>query len=652
MAFQSSLQADTLPTKAEITKLYVASFKRAPDAGGLQYWFNTRLTLKEIATYFFDSPEMQEEYPPGSTTQDFVEAVYLNLFNRPSDPGGLAYWVNVIDKGWITRADLILYAIDTDSDSDAVILANKTEVGLAFATAGLSDPDDTRDIMADITDNRSTVFAALRTIEEKSSIIHEVTNIAEFRKALEDSALNCSSDVIILDKGVYDTTSDGEGTFAFADTEGYNLTVRAKDGLSKEDVVLDGNHKSTVFDIRITNSKSVFFLENVTLVQGTEKLSTGGYANGGGIYTINSLMLKNVKIYFSGAGYGGAIYMNSLSQDSEKYFMRIEDSNISNNTSVNTGGAIVAYNIGKVELVNTIISGNKALLTGSKILDLRVSELVTVDNCTISNNISEKNGIFDTINIHVKKSEISNNQSSGWYLLRGSNIIMEDSIIKNNTTRYSGIISASTNTISWKDTKMSVFKRNKFLNNQVRDYQVLHHGAFDFGDSILVNNLFQNNLTDDGNHAMVTLASGYVVNNTFYQNTDTAWHINGVLGFGGTIINTIFNDEEVTNEILFSSDSNLYNSYVDYAKLSGTYTVIKKDNKKPSYGDISMTDNGELQSDSIAIDTGLNPESAKFKELIGNDADYQVILDALKTDLLGNSRIVNGVIDMGAIEYR
>jgi len=69
MAFQSSLQAsNAVPTKEEITKLYVASFKRAPDAGGLQYWFNSGFTLKEIARYFFDSSEMQEEYPSNSTT--------------------------------------------------------------------------------------------------------------------------------------------------------------------------------------------------------------------------------------------------------------------------------------------------------------------------------------------------------------------------------------------------------------------------------------------------------------------------------------------------------------------------------------------------------------------------------------------------------
>ncbi len=165
MVFQTSLQASaSAPTKEEITKLYVASFNRAPDTGGLQYWVDLKLTLKEIATYFFDSTEMQETYPPSSTTEDFVEAVYLNLFNRESDAAGLAYWIKEIDLGHITRADLILFAIDTDSDNDATIMNNKKDIGLAFAEAGLDDIWSAICVMARITDDVATVTTSTETI--------------------------------------------------------------------------------------------------------------------------------------------------------------------------------------------------------------------------------------------------------------------------------------------------------------------------------------------------------------------------------------------------------------------------------------------------------------------------------------------------------
>jgi len=55
LAFQVTLQARTTPTLENTTKLYVATFNRAPDAGGLEYWANDAgLDLEGIAQSFFD----------------------------------------------------------------------------------------------------------------------------------------------------------------------------------------------------------------------------------------------------------------------------------------------------------------------------------------------------------------------------------------------------------------------------------------------------------------------------------------------------------------------------------------------------------------------------------------------------------------------
>ena len=48
----------TQPNNTSVAKLYVATFDRAPDSAGLDYWVNlSGLSLEEIATSFFDQPE-------------------------------------------------------------------------------------------------------------------------------------------------------------------------------------------------------------------------------------------------------------------------------------------------------------------------------------------------------------------------------------------------------------------------------------------------------------------------------------------------------------------------------------------------------------------------------------------------------------------
>ena len=165
LAFQTSLQAGTTPTQENVTKLYVATFNRAPDAGGLDYWVNgAGLDLGGIAKSFFDQPETQQTYPPSATTTEFVEAIYHNLFNRASEQAGLNYWVAELDSGRIARSVFIQAVINGAQDTeefgnDATILANKTTIGLAFADAGLDDTEEAKKIMLTITDKYNSVTA-------------------------------------------------------------------------------------------------------------------------------------------------------------------------------------------------------------------------------------------------------------------------------------------------------------------------------------------------------------------------------------------------------------------------------------------------------------------------------------------------------------
>jgi hypothetical protein len=153
----------TAPTQESVTKLYIATFKRAPDSAGLNYWLNdSKLELEAIATSFFDQPESVEEYPATASNGDFINAIYKNLFNRSPDSKGFNYWLNELDRGSIEKSFFILAVVNGALDSDAQILQNKTAVGLVFASKNNSNVEDAKNIMKDIDENSSTVSDALK----------------------------------------------------------------------------------------------------------------------------------------------------------------------------------------------------------------------------------------------------------------------------------------------------------------------------------------------------------------------------------------------------------------------------------------------------------------------------------------------------------
>ncbi len=160
-------------TQAEVAKLYVATFNRAPDAGGLSYWTNTGMSIENIAQSFFDQSETQTLYPSGTTNSSFVTSVYANLFNRAPDTDGLNYWVQELDNGNITKQNFILAVINgaqnTAVSQDATILTNKQTVGMYFSGQGLNDVAKATQVMTDIDDSDASVLSAYTLVDNHAS---------------------------------------------------------------------------------------------------------------------------------------------------------------------------------------------------------------------------------------------------------------------------------------------------------------------------------------------------------------------------------------------------------------------------------------------------------------------------------------------------
>lgn len=150
----------SIATQGNIAELYVATFNRAPDAAGLDYWDNTGMSIEDIAQSFFDQTETQALYPTGTTTTDFVMAVYQNLFNRAPDQAGLDYWSIQLSSHDISNQNFILAVTNGALGSDATILQNKKTVGLTFANYGLSDVALAHTVMANVDATTVSVDAA------------------------------------------------------------------------------------------------------------------------------------------------------------------------------------------------------------------------------------------------------------------------------------------------------------------------------------------------------------------------------------------------------------------------------------------------------------------------------------------------------------
>jgi len=179
MFFILTLNA-TVTTNDNVTKLYVATFKRAPDASGLNYWVNTSgLSLESVADSFFDQTETQLLYPDIISNTSFINSVYDNLFNRLPDTNGFTYWLEELDSGRIQRSAFILAvingALDTQDTKDATILNNKTTVGTYFADNGLSDLDEAVTVIKDVTNDTSTVSSAISYID--TLVVSDVTDV-------------------------------------------------------------------------------------------------------------------------------------------------------------------------------------------------------------------------------------------------------------------------------------------------------------------------------------------------------------------------------------------------------------------------------------------------------------------------------------------
>jgi hypothetical protein len=124
---------DTGGAPGQLFRLYQAAFDRAPDLGGIGHWLKRMEagdSLSQIAGYFIASREFADLAGTASADRDFVTALYDHVLHRAPDATGLAFWVDVLGRGAVDRAQVLVEF--SESPENVARLVGAIENGIDF----------------------------------------------------------------------------------------------------------------------------------------------------------------------------------------------------------------------------------------------------------------------------------------------------------------------------------------------------------------------------------------------------------------------------------------------------------------------------------------------------------------------------------------
>jgi parallel beta-helix repeat protein len=300
------------------------------------------------------------------------------------------------------------------------------------------------------------LFTGLLAAASAQAFEFHVTTPQELQAALATAASNGTDDTVYLAAGTY------VGNFRYRTTTEINsLTVKAEEGLSAEDVILDGNQNAYVLMFDTSQISASLFLEKLTIQNGRSTNGGGAYILTKGEVHLSGCMIMNNTV----TGSGGGIYIKDAS------LTVFEDNTITGNSSASSGGGVYISSSSVTFTSNTII-GNSASFSGGGVYIYSFSVMftsnaitgnsgggvhiysssVTFTSNTITGNSSSSGGgvfiysssvTFTIINNIVSNNEVKNTggKGGGIYIIASGMTSSDVSYLINNT--ITGNISAS-----------------------------------------------------------------------------------------------------------------------------------------------------------------------------------------------------------------
>jgi hypothetical protein len=174
-----------------IQKLYVAYFNRPADFAGLNYWETVVEAAAgdttAVSAAFAGSAEYAAEYG-GMSNADVINQIYINLFGRPAEPSGIAYWANAVTNGDVTMSAAVTAIAAGAQGTDKVAYDSKVLVATAFTNA-LNTPAEQTGYSGDLANEAAKVFlATIKTAAQATAAVVPATLDASVLAVVEASA--------------------------------------------------------------------------------------------------------------------------------------------------------------------------------------------------------------------------------------------------------------------------------------------------------------------------------------------------------------------------------------------------------------------------------------------------------------------------------
>lgn len=577
--------------------------------------------------------------PRGSDTTVYF---YVGLYNFPTTPtqniGSDTVDVPVSFNIGILPKTTYSYEIRADNDGGSLY------GGVVNFTTG-NDLDN--DGILDTKDNCPTISNSGQTdsnndgVGDACTISSCVTNSLELQQALTAAQSNNMFDIIMLEQSSYNVSENNNSSFSF-DTSGdygieiYGLSIRggytsgcSSRTIDAQNTILYGGNPqiSTPHGVLLISSSSYYTppissisLEGITVRDGLSDLEGGGVyieTITGNINLTRNIISQNTSSACSfslGSNYcnaGGGIYAKSNEGDIILTKNQITQNSTSwdLNKIFSGGGIYLKNNKGRIILNENIIADNTAPdgVGGGAILESDVGEII-LDKNIISNNRAKS--------------------GSGGLSISGPQISLSNNIIKDNDIFGAPILDqygGSTYYGNFGGGARLAGGHVILFNNMITDNHTSNYSYYGGGLSIhasnivLTNNTITNNSADRGGGIHLYVLSGVLANLT------------------NNIIWNNYADATSEGEIYIQGDGTLNVFYNDFdpSKMSGGQFITQGNNLNID----------PLFVDSANGDYHLSGNSP-LKNQGSNSAPYLPDID-----FEGDSRIAEGIADIGADEY-
>ncbi len=442
-------------------------------------------------------------------------------------------------------------------------------------------------------------------------------------------------------------------------------------GGARISIVTSGDSKAVINAAGITSGDRAFdVLANARLTLNNVEITGGSTQDFGGALNIakdasvvieESIIKNNTAAVDGGAIYNkGNLSISESSIEDNKALVGagianynsavISKSSITGNNGV-SGGAI--YNRDSLTLSESNISGNSATFGGAV---YNSGDDLNITSSTITSNSALVAGgaVYSNGDAQIEKSNIANNISGK----RGGGIInLENASLTVISTNVSGNKSETGGGVDNLGTATLV---SSTLNNNTADNGGGMSNSGDYAKATLVNaTVSGNSATVNGggiaNEAQLNIVNATIVNNVNDSDRNGSGKGGGIFNTAGasaTLKNTIV-AQNASNDLFGSFKGNANNLIGNTAGASGTIATGNDIiNGNPLIG--PLQDNGFgflthlLLTGSGAIDKGNN--SFLPKDIFDLDGDGDVS-ELIPFDGKGGSRIINGKVDIGAIEF-